>query len=63
MTKKDMLDLLGTVNSIKAGAAISYVLSLKDNDPRFQLSFGGNANTAIGFWQREEKARLGEFLQ
>ena len=60
MTKKDMLDLLGTVNSIQAGAAISYVLSLKDNDPRFKMSFGGNANAAIGFWQREE---LGEFFQ
>ena len=61
MTKKDMLALLGTVNSMQAGAAISFVNSLADNDPRFEMSFEGKAKTAIGYWQREENARLSEF--
>lgn len=63
MAKKDMLDLLGSMDSIEAGAVVSFVMSLEDNDPRFETSFEGKANAAIGFW-REEKARLlGEFSQ
>ena len=62
MTKKDMLNLLSSVDSMEAGAAISFVKSLEDNDPRFETSFEGKTNAAIGFWQREENARQGEFI-
>ena len=58
MTKNELLALLGSVNSMEAGAAVSFVRSLPDNDPRFQTSFEGKEQAAIGFWL-EEKARLG----
>ena len=59
MTKDDLLALLGSVNSMEAGAAISFVRSLPRNDVRFAISFERRENAAIGFWL-EEKAKLGE---
>ena len=41
MTKDDLLALLGSVNSMEAGAAISFVRSLPRNDVRFAISFEG----------------------
>ena len=61
MTKDDLLALLGSVNSIEAGTAISFVRSLPINDLRFAISFEGRENAAIGFWL-EEKAKLGELF-
>ena len=57
-TKDNLLTLLGSVNSMEAGTAISFVRSLPINDLRFAIPFEGRENTAIGFWL-EEKAKLG----
>jgi hypothetical protein len=65
MTKDELrvLALLGSVNSVKAGTAISFVRSLPINDLRFAIPFEGRAKAAIGFWLSEkEKAKLGELM-
>ena len=63
MTKKELLELLGTVDSIEAGAVMSFVMSLPITDPRFETLFEGKAKAAIGFWlKEEEKAKLSELL-
>ena len=62
MTREELLDLLGTVDSIEAGAVMSFVMSLPITDPRFETPFEG-AKAAIGFWlKEEEKAKLSELL-
>ena len=61
MTKDELLALLSSVNSMDAGTAMSFVMSLSINDPRFVMAFEGSAIAAVGFWLAE-KAKLGEMF-
>ena len=61
MTKNELLALLGSVNLMEAGTAMSYVISLPINDPRFEMAFEGSAIAAVGFWLAE-KAKQGEMF-
>ena len=61
MSKASTLALLGSVDLQDAGVAFSYVQSLPEDDPRFGTAPKG-ANSAIGYWLREEKTTKGTTL-
>ena len=55
MTKDELLVLFGSLDSIEAGAAASYVESLDRGDPRFQGSFLGKPLSTLGYWLEQKK--------
>ena len=59
MTKDELLVLLGSLDSIEAGAAASYVESLDSGDPRFQGSFLGKPLSTLGYWLEQKKIASG----
>ena len=59
MTKDELLVLLGSLDSIEAGAAASYVESLEKGDPRFQGSFLGKPLSTLGYWLEQKKIASG----
>jgi len=63
MTKDELLALLGSLDLIEAGAAVSFVESLDSDDPRFlRLRLGKPMNT-LGYWldQQRKAASGGDF--
>ena len=59
MTKDELLVLLGSLDSIEAGVAASYVESLDKGDPRFQGSFLGKPLSTLGYWLEQKKIASG----
>ena len=59
MTKEELLVLLGSLDSIEAGIAASYVESLDKGDPRFQVSFLGKPLSTLGYWLEQKKIASG----
>ena len=62
MTRDALIALFDSTDSMEAGAVISFVMSLAYDDIRFETSFEGRANTAIGYWLAEKAASVGEFF-
>ena len=63
MSKDELLALLGSVDSIEAGAAVSFVESLDSEDPRFLRPCLGKPLNTLGYWldQQRKAAPGGEF--
>ena len=59
MTKDELLVLLGSLDSIEAGAAAWFVESLESNDPRFQRPFLGKPLSTLGCWLEQKKVASG----
>ena len=58
MTKEELLNLLGSVDSENAGIAIAFVEGLADRDGRFAKSFSG-PSTTVGYWAQQARASAG----
>ena len=64
MTKDELLVLLGSLDSIEAGAAASFVESLDSKDPRFQRPFlGSKPLSTLGYWLEQKKLASGSGFQ